>query len=73
MSVDTRNKRFAMINPGLPLRVMPNPDGTFATAADRKQIAFLYPGTLTAAALTQGPDWFEKLNGSSNRLEALAG
>lgn len=45
MAVDTRDKRFSMIGIGSALfKAMPNPDGGFASAADRQMLAYTYSG-----------------------------
>lgn len=51
MALDTRNKRAAAIGMGLAsLRVLPAPDNVVATA-DRRQLAFCYPGLGTGATV----------------------
>lgn len=43
MAIDTRNKRASTIGLALPfVSVAPNPDGSLADAADRRQMSWLY-------------------------------
>ena len=43
MAVDTRDKRMSLLVLALPLgRVIPNPDGSFANAADRSHLSYQY-------------------------------
>ena len=45
MAVDTRDKRFSLISFAQPiLWFSPDPDGSFATTADRAQLDYLYAG-----------------------------
>lgn len=45
MAVDTRNRRASCYLPGMPWRnIGPDPDGDITPAADRVQMAWLYPG-----------------------------
>jgi len=54
MAFDTINERFGMIGLGLPVpSVLPFPDGSLDNAADRRQLLWLYPGTLVATGYGQ--------------------
>jgi hypothetical protein len=51
MALDTQNKRLSVIHLGSPWRgMLPLPDGSLASQADRQHIMFLYRG---AEASTQ--------------------
>ena len=57
MSVDTRNKRAACINVGLPFgRIAPNPDGSLNPVTDRQQLALSYP-LASVVEITFNPIW----------------
>ncbi len=54
MAFDTINERFGIIGLALPVpSVLPFPDGSLDSAADRRQLLWLYPGDLTATAFGQ--------------------
>lgn len=60
MAVDTRNKRMSMLALSLPRgRVLPNPDGGFTTAPDRRQLEYLYAFTVASAF---SPAWAVNAN-----------
>lgn len=43
MAIDTKDKRFSFFSLGRPhVPTLPTPDGTFGSAADRFQIAYMY-------------------------------
>jgi uncharacterized membrane protein len=58
MAVDTRDKRFSMFSMGRPwVPTLPNPDGGFASAADRQHIVYLYRGIEASVATTLVGRW----------------
>ena len=61
MAVDTRDKRFSLVSFAQPHKwFAPNPDGSFATTADRAQLTYLYAGiTLDGGTPpdTSAADW----------------
>ena len=53
MSVDTREKRASAV--GHFYTALPLPDAAAETAADRRQVSWVYAGTLAAAVVAPSP------------------
>lgn len=69
MSVNTESKRRAIVNVSSPWRgMLPKPDGGFAIAGDRGQLAYHY---LYLAAAVE-PDT-RSVSGRASALQSLAG
>jgi len=64
MAIDTRNKRFSIANALGIGDVMPNPDGGFASKADRQQVGGYYSGIDAAAVAVITGNWSARMSGS---------